>query len=283
MLSLANARNLTQDLLEKGVIDCFIATSGVMARLPFIEVVGSGYSYNIMEDLPEVGYREINKAYTNNAAEVTKHTEALVILGGDADVDVVLQKTHSNFTDLRALQTEAKAKATAKRFEADFFTGTGAGNSLKGLEQRITDGIAGVKIESELTLDAMNELLDAVAEGANAVFMSKATRRELLKLLQTSGHYIESGKDDFGRQIYNYGGVDIIASEMTPEDKVYAVRFDRDGVCGLSNGGVQVRDLGELQNLPVFRTRIEFVCGLATKHVKSFAVLDIQPKGRKAK
>ena len=40
--------------------------------------------------------------------------------------------------------------------------------------------------------------------------------------------------------------------------------------------GIQVRDLGELDTLPVFRTRIEFYCGLATKHARSFAVLNTQ-------
>ena len=34
------------------------------------------------------------------------------------------------------------------------------------------------------------------------------------------------------------------------------------GVTGLTNGGVQVKDLGEIDAKPVFRTRIEFFCGL---------------------
>lgn len=45
------------------------------------------------------------------------------------------------------------------------------------------------------------------------------------------------------------------------------VKFGRDesdgGVTGLTNGGVQVRDLGELDSKPVFRTRLEFYTGLA--------------------
>ena len=274
---LADAKRLTQDMLQKGVIETMEKTSGVMNRLPFIEVVGSGYAYNVMEELPEVGYRTINGAYSESASTLTQTVENLVILGGDSDTDVFLQRTHSNFNDIRALNTEAKAKATARQFEKDFFAGTGASNAFKGLDQRLTDSLAGTKIEEALTLDALNKLLDSVVDGADALFMSKAMRREVMKLLQENNHYIESGKDDFGRPVQYYGGVEIVAVEdsLIPANKIYAVKFGADQyVHGLSNGGIQVYDLGQLQEKPVYRTRIEFYCGLATKHKKCFAVLD---------
>lgn len=276
--TLVEAQKLTQDMLQKGVINTMAMTSGVLQRLPFVEVVGSGYTYNVASELPEVGYRQVNQAYTNNAEyNVKSATEKLVILGGNADVDVFLQRTHSNFNDLRALQTEATAKNVARTFEMDFFKGTGATDSLKGLDQRITDNVAGVKIDAELSLDSLNELLDAVVDGADALFMSKKMRRELMKLLQTNNHYIESGTDAFGRVVTRYGGVDIVAVDdsLIPAGKIYAVKFGADQyVAGLSNGGVQVRDLGEMESKPVFRTRIEFYCGLKTAHTQCFAVLD---------
>ena len=47
---------------------------------------------------------------------------------------------------------------------------------------------------------------------------------------------------------------------------IYAVKFGQDegdaGVTGLTNGGVQVRDLGEIDAKPAYRTRIEFFCGV---------------------
>lgn len=277
MFTLQSAKNLTQDMLVRGVIETMEKTSGVMARLPFVEVVGSGYAYNVMSDLPEVGYRAVNEKYTESAAEVTKTVESLVILGGDSDTDLFLQKTHSNFNDLRALNTEAKAKATARTFEMDFFKGTGASNTLKGLDQRITDSIAGTKIDKALSLDALNELLDSVVDGADALFMSKTMRRELMKLLQENNHYIENGTDSFGRPVQFYGGVEIVPVDdsLIPAGKIYAVKFGADSyVHGLSNGGIQAMDLGQLQDKPAFRVRIEFYCGLATLHKKSFAVLD---------
>ena len=277
MFTLASAKNLSQDMLTKGVIETMEMTSGVMARLPFVEVVGSGYAYNVMEDLPAVGYREVNSGYTESTANVTKAVESLVILGGDSDTDCFLQKTHSNFNDLRALNTQAKAKATARKFEADFFAGNGESGALKGLDKRITDGIAGKEIKKALSLDALNELLDTVVDGPDAIFMSKTMRREVLKLLQENSHYVENGTDNFGRPVQYYGGVEIVPVDdsLIPAGKVYAVKFGADQYThGLSNSGIQAIDLGQLQEKPVYRVRIEFYCGLATLHKRCFAVLN---------
>lgn len=276
-LTLLEANKLTQDMLQKGVIETMAKTSGVLQRLPFVEVVGSGYAYNLVNELPEVGYRAVNGQYTESTVGAEQMVESLVILGGDADVDVYLTRTHSNINDLRAMQTELKAKATARQFEVDFFKGTGASDTLKGLDQRLTEGKVGTAVKSALSYDALNELLDAVVDGADCLFMSKKMRRDLLSLLQKDGHYIENGSDAFGRPVSMYGGVEIVPVEdsLIPEGKIYAVKFGTDQyVHGLSNGGVQVRDLGELDTKPCFRTRIEFYCGLATKHTKCFAVLD---------
>lgn len=277
MILLEQAKLMTQDMLQRGVIETMAHTSGVLQRLPFIDVVGSGYSYNITGDLPSVEYRPVNGKYTESTSNVTKATEHLVILGGDADVDIYLTRTHSNINDLRALETERKAKAVAKQFEKDFFVGTGESEALKGLDKRIVDKTAGVELKKALELDNLNELLDSVVDGADCLFMSKKMRRGLMKLLQDSNHYIENGTDSFGRPVTMYGGIEIVPVEdsLIPAGKIYAVKFGNDQyVHGLSNGGVQVRDLGELNEKPCYRTRIEFYCGLATKHTKCFAVLD---------
>ena len=277
MILLEHAKLMTQDMLQRGVIETMAKTSGVLQRLPFVEVVGSGYAYNVVNELPSVQYREVNGNYNEATATVEQTVENLVILGGDADVDVYLTRTHSNLNDLRAMQTELKAKAVARQFEKDFFAGNGTSHAMKGLDKRITEGIAGKEIKSALTLDALNELLDEVVDGADALYMSKKMRRELLSLLQANNHYIENGTDAFGRMVTKYGDVEIIAVEdsLIPAGKIYAVKFGTDSyVHGLSNGGVQVRDLGELDTKPCYRTRIEFYCGLATKHNKCFAVLD---------
>lgn len=285
MILLEKAKLMTQDMLCRGVIETMAKTSGVLQRLPFIEVVGSGYAYNVVDELPEVGYRGINEGYSESTASVKQSVEHLVIMGGDADVDIFLTRTHSNLNDLRAMQTELKAKATARQFECDFFKGAGTNKALKGLDKRVAESVAGTEIQAELSYDALNELLDAVIDGADCLFMSKKLRRSLLTLLQKDGHYLENGTDAFGKMVTKYGDVEIVPVEdsLIPEGKIYAVKFGTDYVTGLSNGGITVRDLGELDTKPCYRTRIEFYCGLATKHTKCFAILNTNTPGRTAK
>lgn len=277
MFTLNSARDLTQDLLQKGVIETMAKSSAVLEEIPFVSVVGSGYSYNVMSELPTVAYRAVNTGYTPDAPEIEKQTEHLVILGGNVDTDNFYIRTMSNINDIRSIQTEAKAKATALQFERDFFVGDGTGNALKGLDKRLTEGVAGTKITAALSLDALNELLDSVNNGASVLYMSKKMRRKVLALLQASNHYIEQGQDAFGRPVSMYGGVKIRAVDdsLIPSDKIYAVNFDvTDGVHGISNGDIMVRDLGEIAEKPCMRTVIEWYVGLATKHTKCFAVLD---------
>ena len=278
MLTLQSVANLTQDMLQKGVIQTMAMTSAVLEEIPFINVQGNGYSYNVMEALPEVGYRKINEGYAPGEAEVKKHTEFLAIVGGFADVDQFDVQVSSNINDIRSIMTQAKATAVAQQFERDFFIGEATdGKTLKGLDKRLAENVAGVEIKSELTLDALNELLDAVIGGASVLYMSKKMRRQVLALLQSSNHYIENGVDAFGRPVAVYGGVKIRAVEdsLIPADKIYAVRFDvTNGVHGIQNGSLVAKDLGLLNDRPVYRTLIEWYVGLATKHNKSFAVLN---------
>jgi hypothetical protein len=71
----------------------------------------------------------------------------------------------------------------------------------------------------------------------------------------------------------NLAGTPVLAQTETQgtatgtASSIYAVKFGQDetdrGVTLLDNGGIQVDDLGLLQSQPVYRTRIEFYCGVA--------------------
>ena len=286
-INLTESAKLSTDMLQKGVILTMAKHSPVLEKLPFMEIVGNGYAYNLVDTLPTVGFRAVNTGYTEAGATVSREVEHLVILGGDVDVDTFIAKTRGNVNDIRAIQTELKAKATAKEFEKKFFSGNGSNNEFKGLDQRQEDG-KGTKIqlESDLSLDGLNELLDAVVDGADVLYMNKKTRREVMKLLQQSNHYIENGTDAFGRVVNMYGGIEIrpVEDGLVADSKIYAVKFGQEQyVCGLTNGGVQVKDLGELETKPCYRTRIEFFCGLAVFHPNSFAILEYTPSMAKSK
>src|SRR5690606_4254780 len=93
---------------------------------------------------------------------------------------------------------------------------------------------------------------------------------------------VEMVREDItGKRVVQWNGIPVLdlgttaaGTDVIPLDEgtdagssIYAVRFGSDegdqAVTGLENGGVQVRDLGEQDEKPVYRTRIEFYCGLA--------------------
>jgi hypothetical protein len=283
-LSLLEASKLSTDVLQRGVIETFARTSPVLELLPFMEIEGNSYKYNVEKTLPTVAYRAVNTGYTANEGQVDQKTEGLVILGGDVDVDRFIVNTRSNVNDVRAIHTSMKAKALAREFTRSFFHGDVATdpNSFNGLAVRLagtSQDLDGKTVEDGndgvLSLAKLHALLDSVQGGADVLFMSKAMRREVQKLLEGQQHYLQVGRDEFGRPVTMFGDVQIRTLEddilpfvadqdSTLRGEIYAVKFGaQEYVSGLRNGGVNVRDLGELDALPVFRTRIEFYCGLA--------------------
>ena len=280
-LTLDQAHKLSTDTLQSGVVETFAQTSPVLEMLPFMTVAGNSYQYNVEDALPDVAFRDVNKGYEPSAGTVSQKQESLVLLGGDVDVDRFIAQTLGNINNQRAIQTNMKVKSLAKQFTKTFFKGDGTGLEFEGLDSRIEGFNQEIDAGStSLTLAHLHELLDAVEGGADVLFMTKAMRRELQGILEGQQHYIQVGKDAFGRPIEYFGDVqirtvedDVIPAAETGGD-IYAVKFGaQEYVSGITNGGVDVRDLGELDSLPVFRTRIEFYCGLAQFHPKASARL----------
>jgi hypothetical protein len=292
-VTLLESAKLSQDMLKRGVIEEYAKNSVALEILPFIEVAGNSYAYNREGTLPNIDFRGVNEAYVEGSGTVNNQNASLSIVGGDVDVDRFIAKTRSNLNDQRAIQTQLKVKALARFFEKQFIDGDVAANpkGFDGLNKLITENVNAGTNGNTLTLSMLDELIDAVDGGANVLLMSQEMRRKLKGLLQASNHYIESGEDSFGRPVMTYGGVPIrtigadntgaqilgadeTQGTATNASSVYALRVDQaDGVAGITNGGVDVEDLGELQSKPAYRTRIEFYAGLVVQNSKSAARL----------
>lgn len=264
-MTLVEASKYSTDVLQRGVIETMARENVVLELLPFMEIEGNSYQYNVETALPNVEFRNVNEGFTASVGEVKRESESLVILGGDVALDKFIVATRSNVNDIRAVQTAMKAKAIANTYAKTFFAGNPETNSkeFKGLDKRVG---AGQIVEGDVTLDNLNALLDKVYGGADVLIMSKSTRREVMRVLQESNHYIENGSDAFGRPVAMYGGVPIRVVEDTilPAGHIYAVSFGvMEKVCGLQNGAMSVRDLGEIDSMPQLVTRIEWYCGMA--------------------
>ncbi|OMD07789.1 major capsid protein [Paenibacillus odorifer] len=301
-LTLLESAKLSQNTLQKGVIAEFVQNAPVLQYLPFVEIQGNAYAYNREDSLPGIAFRGVNEGYTESTGVVNQLTESLAIMGGDADVDKFIQQTRSNINDQRAIHTAMKTKAAAYKFQDTFFNGDVGvdSKSFDGLKKRLTGAQVisaatnGLNIGDEANYNTFLEALDALlyqTRGrADALFMDSKTMIRLNTIARKLGFH-ETSVDALGRPVTVYNGVPILdAGDTADGDKVithaetkgtasnttsiYAVKFGADEyTSGLTNGGVMVTDLGEVQDKPVFRTRIEFYTGLALFDGKSAARL----------
>lgn len=287
MILVQDFKLLCPDHLSQGVHNTFAMNSEVYNNIAWEQINSLTYKYNVADELPDVQYRAINGSYAENTARITQAVENLVILGGDADVDVMLQYS-SNLNDLKAIQTELKAKAVIRQFEKDFFKGTGEAtygedNSLRGLDKRLAEDESGVGITGTVTgtpAKAIEELqlvykLMASVKNPTHLFMSKSTHVKFIMMLHNAGVKLHQTLDTFGvvSEYFNKCKVTTIDDELIPADKIYCVSFDKDNMRCVTSSGLQVRDLGELDNKPVYRTRIELSVALVVSHKKAFGVL----------
>ena len=280
MLTLTEASKLIQNPLQRGVVETFARTSPVLERLPFMDVNGNAYSYNVEQTLPGIAFRDYNASYTESTGVVNPHTEKLYIMGGISSVDRALVKTQGSVNNIRAIHDNMKAKAAALTFTAKFFNGdnTTAATEFDGLKERLT-GDQALTYTGALTLDKVDELVDGVIGGPTALFMSKATRRTVNALRRAAGQATEVVSDSFGRQIDAYAGIPIGVIEedkdgaaILADGEIYAIRMGvQEYVSGLQAGGMEVIDLG--LNRTQYETLIEWICGIAVFHPKAAARL----------
>ncbi|MET0492912.1 MAG: major capsid protein [Actinoplanes sp.] len=304
-VTLAQAALLSQNDLQRGVIETFVQVSPILDRIPFMDIEGNAYAYNSEGSLPGVEFRAVNGQYTESTGVVNQATESLVILGGDADVDTFVAKTRSNLNDQRAVQTSMKVKAATYRFQDAFFNGDVLGggdapNGFDGLRKRLTgaqvfaagtNGIPVIGADNAAThlffdqLDNLLSLVPGIDPSNGAIYANNFVQAKIRSAGRRIGGSDTVREDTTGKRVLTWNGIPVLdpgdtaaGVKILPQTEtqgssaglassIYAVKFGEDegdkGVTGLTNGGVDVRDLGEIDAKPVFRTRIEFFTGVA--------------------
>ncbi len=278
-LTLAEAAKLSNDVLLTGVIETIVKDSPVLQRMPFVEIVGNGLTYNRENTAATAAFFDIGDTWTESTPTFSQINTTLKIMGGDADIDNYLIATRSNVQDLETAVVQLKAKAVRQLFEQTFVTGGATSNpkSFDGLDklcdptQIVTMGVNG----AALTLDKLDELVDAVKGGKpELLLMSRRSRRSLNKLARTSGSFLEADRDEFGSMLQFYDGVAVGVSDYISDAQtvgtstdcsvIYAFQLGEGAVSGLTSaGGLQVERVGSLETKDATRTRIKWYSTLA--------------------
>jgi len=290
------AEKLSNNQLIAGVIDQIIERDDLFSVLPFVGVNGKAYVYNRENTLGSADFLDPNDPVNESAATFTEVVAKLRILAGDVDVDKFLQTTMGDTNDQMAIQIAKKAKAVARAFHQTLATGdsTVNGKAFDGLPtlaaaapstQLVSAGANG----NALTLSMLDQLCDAVPNGADVIVMRRGTIRAFRGLLRATygTDAVMQQLENFGRPMLTHNGIPVIMNEFLDggEDQgsngytcsVYALRLNElDGLHGLYGGGdagIVVENIGTVQNKDATRIRLKWYTGLALKSSRSIARL----------
>lgn len=293
MLTQTEWAKLNPDPLQSGVVEIFASTNPIMERMPFQNIAGAAYTYNREQTLPGIAFRGINESYTAGTGIVNQLADPLKIIGGDLDVDAALIAWATDANDTRAIHDAMKVKALSLSHLKTVFDGDSTANpkEFDGLNTRLTGNqvlTAGAN-GATLTLTMLDDLVDAVNGSPTLLLMNKKTRQTIRQLAR-SVNALTIAKDDLGREVDMYYGVPFGIIEDDNEGNailgfdetqgtanntasIYAVSFGPGAMFGAQSAPISVRDLGELQSKPAFRTRVEHYSTIVLEHPKCAARL----------
>ena len=280
------AKRETGNVVRSGVIETFARESNILRVLPFEDISGNALKYNREEQLPGVAFRGVNEGFPESVGIINPQTESLYIAGGDLDVDRFIIRTMG--PGQREAQEVMKIKALSQAWTQTFIKGDTV------IQPRQFDGLQTRLIGSQLmdagntpggdalSLELLDEAIDRTSNPTHIV-LNRALKRKFTAARNkgVSGNFTLE-KDDFGRPVETYNGLPLLTTwgdqkmidpllfnevgaggGAATSGSLYVVSFAQNGVQGIQNGGIDVRDLGELNTMPIYRTRVEWYAGIA--------------------
>jgi hypothetical protein len=303
-ITLTEAGKLSNDMLLQGVVETIVRDSPILQKLPFIEIVGNGLTYNQEKTLPSIDFYDVGDTWSESTPTFEQKTALLKIMGGDADVDNFLKATRSNVQDLEAAVVELKAKALKDKFEETFVYGdaTSEPKQFDGVMQLIDTGtesdqvVAAGASGATLTLSMLDELIDAIKGGKpDILLMSRRSRRKINALVRASGGMMDTDRDSWGNFVQLWDSIPIgvndwildthvveegVETDTTGGDcsTIYALQFGEGGLCGLTAPGhLTVEPIGSLETKDATRSRIKWYVSLALfSSIKAAALIGVQ-------
>ena len=318
---------MTLDEIKKGmsdkvfdkIVDIFLRESEILQLLPFddcVSAVGGGstmkYKY-LRKVLPATAqFRKLNGEYTASMATKQEYEAALAIMGGEVQLDRVLNKVAGKWDNL-AYQVEEHIKAVVSLFHYTLINGdavaTAATNApeFEGLDSMLAgtstefnagdsvidlSNITNTKANADQFYEALTLLIKST--NADALLMNTQTIAKIQTVARLLGYKTET-EEAFGKKVTSIDGVRFMdmKNHYTVQDgiavpnsvvavnegktDIYAVKFDvNDGFHGISLNGSAVID----QYLPNFndpgvmkKAEVEMIAATVLKNTQHAGVL----------
>lgn len=292
---------------KAAVIMTFAEQSMLLQRIDRSTVPGMAYKVTREGALGGAAFRGLGEAYTESSGTFEEMFESFKFAGGDIDVDRAL--VVQGGPEMRTKHEKLKVKGLAQKIGYSLIKGsvnteggaTADIKSIQGLQARFGGGFSGVAVNTNVTtsnqLVANNGASNALSiakldetimkvDNCNALLMSRKCAINITTLLRNSAS-IQTTRDEFGRVVTTYNGLPILYADINGDlaglafdegansnkTSVYALNLSEDACKLIQSEEMSVRDLGEQNSKPVFRTRIEWYVGLALEGPRDVARL----------
>ena len=290
-LTLLEAAKSEQDPGRLAVIR-ELSEGELLGSIPFKNIDGEGVFYDKEGELPGVGFRGINETLDASYGVLNPQAEKLKIFGAEIDVDTAILDMRGG--QAKADQIQMKVRSLRLTFEDQFINGDESVNprAFDGLKRRINIGSSqAISAGGALSLGLLDELIDAVdaAGGQKVLTMNQKMRRRISAAQRATGigGFTTFEPDQFGRRVQYYGDVPILTTKVNAANaliqpftetgsstSIYCVAFGdllTTALQGKARGqyGVSIRELGEVSDAPVDRTRIEWYVAAAVFNGRS--------------
>lgn len=292
-LLVAEAAKLSIEDRQRGIIEEIIDKDEMFALLPFVRSNDETYSYVRELTNAQGAWIDPYEDLEESASTFQPVSTKLKRIAGQVDIDNFMIEAQSNLNDQAAIQLALKAKGMGKQFRDEVVNGDTAVNA-KGF-----DGLKKLTVASQtlyaganggaISYSALDELIDAVKLGADALMMRQGTWRALKALNRAMGGNTAEHVmvENFGSPVKAYDGMPVIINDFLPVNEVrgtannttsiYAMRLNEvDGLHGLFAGeaaGFRMEKIGLLQGKDATRWRMKWYAGLALKATHSVARL----------
>jgi len=228
--TLAELSKIETDVLRKSVIDTLIMEANLTELVPWETIGQLSTGIVRIQDLPSVGSRRINGAYTESTGHVEHAMETMSLLGLDIDTDKAIARAKNTIADARAIQQTMALKGMAYKFNDMVINGdpTSDPQEFKGLRVRVNDlnteghteqkidaacagvGILNSSAVSQTFLDKLDQLIySIIGHNPSYLLMNKKMLLALRSLLRRE-KLLDNTRDMFDRVIDVYQGARLI-------------------------------------------------------------------------
>ncbi len=302
LMNLAEAGKTT-DALTAGLRQIIVQEEPLFEFLSWETLPAGQNSFKYWEEsqLPTASFRSVNGTWDADFGVIKPATEPLTILGGEVELDVFINDTMGGMLTpgIKLRQFEMKMRAARDKWLNAFLEGDSAvdANSFEGLRSRISGTSLDFEMHASeataITLEKIDEVLEAVVGGPTNMLMNQFLRRKINALIRNAGQAREDVSTMFGKQLPSYADTvmlkiqrendmtSILSFDEDPGDggddaaSIYFPKFGDDYIHGiLGNGGAwEVKDFGEQEASPRILGRLSVYVGLVTRHPRSLARL----------